>query len=81
MREQPHSHEDQDADAHMRCIWCKCKTTTNEAEVTTDIKPAGREHIFPEATGGRKTLAHGKARNFCNQEFNKSKRTFANVTH
>lgn len=55
----------------LRCIWCKCETTADEAKVTASVKIADQEHIFPESVGGRKRLEKGKVCQSCNHGFHK----------
>lgn len=50
----------------MKCLWCESETTSNEKLATSNVKYANREHIFPEAVGGIKTLEVGKVCECCN---------------
>jgi hypothetical protein len=51
----------------MICIWCDLETTTNKKSVTEKVKYANKEHIFPEAVGGKKCLEVGKVCEDCNK--------------
>ena len=49
-----------------RCIWCDSETTKDKNLVSAKIKLADKEHIFPEAVGGRATLDLGLVCKDCN---------------
>lgn len=51
----------------MKCIWCNVETTTNKNLVSNKVKYANKEHIFPEAVGGKKCLETGKVCEDCNR--------------
>lgn len=50
----------------MKCIWCESETTTDKSLSNEKIKYANKEHIFPEAVGGKKCLSIGKVCQACN---------------
>lgn len=52
----------------MRCIWCDHETTTDESAATDKVRYANKEHIFPEAVGGRRCLAQGLVCKKCNDD-------------
>jgi len=52
----------------MRCIWCDHETTSDKSAATDKIRYANKEHIFPEAVGGRKCLTQGLVCKQCNDD-------------
>ena len=52
----------------MRCFWCESLTTTNKNEQSDSIKYANKEHVFPEAVGGKMCLPQGKVCAECNHK-------------
>jgi hypothetical protein len=51
----------------MKCLWCDLETTCDKESATDTVKFANKEHIFPEAVGGQKTLEIGKVCQDCNK--------------
>lgn len=52
----------------MRCIWCGHETTTDKSAATDKIRYANKEHIFPEAVGGKRCLPQGLVCKQCNDD-------------
>lgn len=52
----------------MRCIWCGHETTTDKSAATDKIRYANKEHIFPEAVGGKRCLTQGLVCKSCNDD-------------
>ena len=52
----------------MRCFWCESLTTTNKNEQSDSIKYANKEHVFPEAVGGKTCLPKGVVCAECNHK-------------
>lgn len=50
----------------MKCLWCGFQTTTDTTSATETVRYANKEHIFPEAVEGKKTLEQGKVCQLCN---------------
>lgn len=53
----------------MKCLWCKCETTTIKEDISDHLKLADREHIFPESVEGKACLDVGKVCKGCNNSF------------
>lgn len=52
----------------MRCIWCDHETTTDESAATDKVRYANKEHIFPDAVGGKRCLTQGLVCKQCNDD-------------
>lgn len=52
----------------MRCIWCGHETTTDKSAATDKVRYANKEHIFPEAVGGKRCLPQGLVCKQCNDD-------------
>jgi hypothetical protein len=52
----------------MRCIWCGYETTTDKSAATDQVRYANKEHIFPEAVGGKRCLPQGVVCKQCNDD-------------
>jgi hypothetical protein len=55
----------------MRCIWCDHETTSDESTATDQVRYANKEHIFPEAVGGKRCLPQGLVCKQCNDDLGK----------